>query len=186
MYVLNVKWFFIPALLSLGCGVPEAPTESPGGRGGAGGAFGQVGAAIEERQAEEAAEEAEKIAAAQQAAQEAKRKQAAASTEQKVTIDDMRRGKSLRGGGYLATVLSTRFRAEHHLILIQVQQAMQLYNATHGQYPPSHDEFMKEIIQSNSIQLPELSEGFEYIYDPTDHELKMRPTEPPSSDQPQT
>ena len=161
--------------LWVGCGAPSTPaTPRPAARGGA---FGQVGAAIEEN--EEQARIAEEQAAAELAAQEAAKAAAEAQRQQprQVTIDDMRRGKSLRGGGYLATVLSARFRAEHKLTLIQVEHAMNLFNGLHGHYPKSHDEFMEQIIRANSIQLPQLDEGFEYLYDPSDHELKMRPSD---------
>jgi len=32
---------------------------------------------------------------------------------------------------------------------------------------------MKKIVDFNKIQLPELDEGVEYIYDPEDHKLKI-------------
>ena len=174
---MKTRTIVCPMLLAVplvGCGAPASSNAPPAGAGG--GAFGQVGAEIEKNQQQAAADQ-------QKAAAEAARRQARAQEQaeadaaaRKVTIDDMRRGKSLRGGGYLATVLSARFRAEHKLILIQVEHAMNLYNGLHGHYPKSHDEFMTNVIQANSLQLPELDEGFEYLYDPDDHQLKMRRT----------
>jgi hypothetical protein len=63
------------------------------------------------------------------------------------------------------------------LILHTVTHALQLYNAEHGKYPKTHEEFMEKIIKANEIKLPELEPGYEYIYDTTDNVLKKRPIE---------
>jgi hypothetical protein len=79
----------------------------------------------------------------------------------------------------MGAVLSTRFYAEHKMEFIKVEKALSLYNGDHGHYPKSHDEFMKEIIEPNYIHLPELDEGWEYIYDSAEpdleQQLKIRP-----------
>lgn len=94
-----------------------------------------------------------------------------------VTSNDMKKGSSLRGqGGYLSAVGAARFSAEHKMILNSITRALQLYNAEHGHYPKSHEEFMKKIIEFNEITLPELMPGYEYFYDPADHQLKKRST----------
>ena len=50
---------------------------------------------------------------------------------------------------------------------------MQLYKASNGYLPKSHEIFWKEIIEANSIQLPELPEGERYAYDPEQGELMV-------------
>lgn len=92
------------------------------------------------------------------------------------TANDPKKGKKSRGvGGYAGAVFGARFWAEHQMIINNINHALQLYNATHGNYPKTHDEFMEEIIKFNQIKLPELDEGIEYIYDPEDHTLKTQP-----------
>jgi len=54
---------------------------------------------------------------------------------------------------------------------IQIPQALELYKATNGEYPKTHEEFMKEIIEANGIELPELPEGHRYVYDPETHQF---------------
>lgn len=56
---------------------------------------------------------------------------------------------------------------------MKVQHAMQLYNAMHDRYPKNLEEFMKEIIEPNQIQLQVLPGGLKYEYDVENHELKI-------------
>jgi len=109
---------------------------------------------------------------------------AVTSTPREVTANDPTKGKrSRQAGGYLGAVGHTRFYAEHKMIFINVDKAMQLYWAPEGKYPATHEEFMEKVIKFNQIQLPELDEGVEYIYDPEDHKLKIhRPGAPPSDE----
>ncbi|WP_164104183.1 hypothetical protein [Candidatus Laterigemmans baculatus] len=59
---------------------------------------------------------------------------------------------------------------------IQIPKAMQLFEATEGRKPKSHEEFMQRIIAANQIQLPELPTGSEYRYEPDKGELWVHPT----------
>jgi len=114
------------------------------------------------------------------------REPAVTSTPREVTANDPTKGKKSRqAGGYLGAVGHARFYAEHKLIFTSIDHALNLYWATEGNYPKTHDEFMEKIIKFNQIQLPELDEGVEYIYDPEDHKLKIyRPeTEVQAEDQ---
>jgi hypothetical protein len=70
-------------------------------------------------------------------------------------------------GGYAGAVFGANFWARHQIVIDQVKHALNLYWATNGEYPQSHDEFMKQIIEFNQIQLPELMEDQEYFYDPS-------------------
>jgi hypothetical protein len=56
---------------------------------------------------------------------------------------------------------------------IQIPHAMNLYRATDGDFPKSHDEFMKHIIEANKIKLPELPEGQRYEYDAQSSQLMV-------------
>jgi hypothetical protein len=95
--------------------------------------------------------------------------------QQEFTANDPKRGKRSRGvGGYAGAVFGARFWAEHQMIINNIKHALDLYNAEHGNYPKTHEEFMEKIIDTNQIALPELDEGQEYIYDPEDHTLKFR------------
>ena len=92
------------------------------------------------------------------------------------TAKDPKRGKKSRAvGGYSGAVFGARFSAEHRMIINQIEQAKNLYKAEQGNYPKTEKDFWENIIKANQIQLPEWEEGEEYFYDPTDHELKIRP-----------
>jgi outer membrane murein-binding lipoprotein Lpp len=151
-----------------GCG-------SSGDTGGGGSSMDQMASAVGAQNA------ALKKAEDDRKAEEARKAAEAAKTPlppqiETVTANSMKKGKSLEGGGYLSAVTHSRFFAEHQLILDNIRHAMDLYNAEHGNYPKTQEEFMKQIIEPNepSTKLPELPEGWEYFYDPKDPlELKM-------------
>lgn len=97
-----------------------------------------------------------------------------------------RRGQSLEDetgvGAAIAQPAKTLFDVEQRAVFdIKIPHAMQLYRATHGRKPQSHEAFMQEIIQANRIQLPELPEGQEYRYDPEKGELWVYPVEESTS-----
>lgn len=56
---------------------------------------------------------------------------------------------------------------------MQIQQAVQLFQASNGRYPKDHDEFMEKIIKANNIQLAVLPGKRRYQYDVENHELKI-------------
>lgn len=60
---------------------------------------------------------------------------------------------------------------ERMVFSAQIPQALQLYKATNGRGPISHEDFMRDIVQANNIRLPDLPPGQRYIYDPTSEEL---------------
>lgn len=85
-----------------------------------------------------------------------------------VTAHSPKKGRLEEGGGYLKTVTGTRFWAEHQIILDNIRLAMDLWQAEHGEYPKTQEAFMRDIIKPNepSTRLPELPEGWDYLYDP--------------------
>lgn len=52
-----------------------------------------------------------------------------------------------------------------------VEAAINLFHASEGRYPNSHEEFMTAIIKANNIQLPVLPGGKKYQYDVENHTL---------------
>jgi hypothetical protein len=52
-----------------------------------------------------------------------------------------------------------------------IAHALNLFQASEGRYPDSHEEFMTRIIQENNIRLPVLPGGKKYQYDVAHHEL---------------
>ncbi len=55
--------------------------------------------------------------------------------------------------------------------ILNIQHALDLYEATNGAYPKTRDEFMEKIIKENNIALPTLPFYQEYGYDVPSHRL---------------
>ena len=62
---------------------------------------------------------------------------------------------------------------ENAVFKIQIPQAMQLFKATEGNFPQSHEEFMTKIVRANKLRLPDLPAGHTYVYDPNRGELMV-------------
>lgn len=78
------------------------------------------------------------------------------------------------GQGIISTPIKTYFSVKQQIAFnIAIPQAMNLYKATNGHAPKSHDEFMSKIIEFNRIRLPELPQGHKYVYDPEKKELMV-------------
>ncbi len=78
------------------------------------------------------------------------------------------------GTGPIAAPLAARWRAAERLVFdVQIPHAMNLFKATHGRAPDSHEEFVQEIIDFNRIDLPELPDGRQYRYDPDTEQLMV-------------
>jgi len=72
------------------------------------------------------------------------------------------------------------FRAKEAITFDTVQYALKLYKAEHGEGPKTHEDFMRDIIEFNQIQLPELPAGERYVYDPEAEQLMVeRPSQSP-------
>jgi hypothetical protein len=54
---------------------------------------------------------------------------------------------------------------------LSIKQAVDLYQATNGEYPKTKDEFMSQVIKANNIALPTLPYYQEYGYDVPTHSL---------------
>jgi hypothetical protein len=55
--------------------------------------------------------------------------------------------------------------------ILNIQHAVDLYQAENGRYPKDYNEFMEEIIKKNNIALPKLPYYQEYSYDDKEHKL---------------
>jgi hypothetical protein len=54
---------------------------------------------------------------------------------------------------------------------MQIEQALNLFNATEGRFPQTHEEFMTQIIKANNLALPQLPADLAYQYDVAGHKL---------------
>jgi hypothetical protein len=104
-----------------------------------------------------------------------------------VVREGVKPGVSGKGEGYgpgpIATPISVYFRVPERLVFnVEIPQAMNLYKATHGHFPKTHEEFMQKIIAENAIALPELRSPQErYVYDAEKaaHQSQYDPMDPP-------
>ena len=82
-------------------------------------------------------------------------------------------------GNVVAQPAKSLFAAKERIVFeIQIPQALQLYKATNGSPPKSHEEFMDKIIKANNIRLPQLAAGSKYVYDPDVGELMVERPQP--------
>ena len=94
----------------------------------------------------------------------------------KASVGMGKQGRSLdTHEGFVVTPVKALFSAKERIAFeIEVPHAIQLYKATEGQGPQSHEEFMEKIVVFNQIKLPKLPEGHTYIYDPMTEQLMVR------------
>jgi len=81
------------------------------------------------------------------------------------------------GGGIITEPIRARFRIEQKVIFDYIKHDMDLFKGLNNRAPKSHEEFMKEIIEANGRELPELPPGEKYVYDPKTEELWVYPEE---------
>jgi hypothetical protein len=70
---------------------------------------------------------------------------------------------TLQGNAYVSSI--------GKLSILQIEEAMKIYQATNDRYPKNYDEFMAEIIKANNIALPVLPSYQNYGYDEKEHKL---------------
>ena len=77
-------------------------------------------------------------------------------------------------GGYISEPISTYFTIRENIAFnIQIPNAMKFFKQLKGRNPKSLEEYMKEIVKENGINLPELPEGSKYVYDAKTGELMI-------------
>jgi hypothetical protein len=83
------------------------------------------------------------------------------------------------GTGPIATPAAAYFAARERIAFeIHIPHAMQLYKASNGSAPKTHQEFEQKILRENRIELPQLRPGEYYQYDPAGEQLMVM--KPPS------
>jgi hypothetical protein len=98
------------------------------------------------------------------------------STDEVAQVGVGAKGQNYGGPGLFTTPIEAYFRAEERIAFeAQIPKAMQLYKAAHNNKgPKSHEEYMEVIIREHGVQLPELPEGDEFVYDPATEQLMVR------------
>lgn len=84
-------------------------------------------------------------------------------------VGDGRKAQAVTGDNVLSVPVAAFFRTGERVVFeIEIPRDMKTFKALDpdGKGPKSHDEFMKEIIEKNETELPELPEGHKYRYDP--------------------
>lgn len=133
--------------------------------------------------------EKDRLAAEQQAAAAAQGE--APLQAQKAETGVTGKGKSLEGvsdynpAKFVAGPASVLLKAKEKVFFeIQLPKAMDLFKATHGRAPKSHEEFMQEVV-TTQVKMPQLPEGLRYRYRPDLAELWVEPIEGNSEKSPQ-
>lgn len=85
--------------------------------------------------------------------------------------NQVRSDQSIHASDPITAPLSAYGPAMERISLIQITQAVDLFNASEGRYPKDHEEFMQRIIKENNIKLPVLPYKGKYMYDVEHHEL---------------
>ena len=67
--------------------------------------------------------------------------------------------------------MKTLGKVTHQSAKWKVQRALEMFRATEGRYPESHEEFMKKVFHPGIKNLPEPITTCEYQYDVENHEL---------------
>lgn len=76
--------------------------------------------------------------------------------------------------GAAVTPAKSYFAVKERVVFeVQIPKAMQLYEASNGKAPETHEEFMQKIVEENQIALPKLPEGHRYVYDPQAKQLMV-------------
>ena len=75
----------------------------------------------------------------------------------------------------LLVPLQQHFRVQERIAFdIQLKHTEDLYKAAHdNKLPPTHEEYMKEIIEAGQVKLPQLPDGHKYVYDPEKQQLMV-------------
>lgn len=95
---------------------------------------------------------------------------------QKAVAGVGKQGQKLREHKGVAKIISGPVSAlfsvkQKAALEIQVTQAVNLFRASEGRFPKSHQEFMDKCVTPNKIQLPELPEGAVYQFNSKKGEL---------------
>lgn len=167
---------FIPFLLFVSLIVPGCDE----GGGGTAPSMDQLASQIDQqKQADAAAKaaaeaKAAKGAAAQQAAAEAATRQAEEEAARQAAAAAAPPGGTTagaatvgQGGGYYSAIVAAHRHITTRVDDLAWTQALQHYKATTGEMPKNQEEFMR-IMSEGGIPLPELEQGQDYFWDPSE------------------
>jgi hypothetical protein len=101
-------------------------------------------------------------------------------TAQQAVAGVGKKGQSLRDNTGLALAITagpaTLLNLEQKAVLeFQIPPAVQMFKATEGRFPKSHEEFMQKIIEPNRLVLPTLPDGAVYHFNSEKGELWVYP-----------
>ena len=116
-------------------------------------------AAAEQQAAAEAAQRKTEEEAAAQAAAAAQPADGGRTTAGAGTVG--------QGGGYLSAIAAAHRHITTRVDDLAWTQALQHYKATTGEMPKNHEEFMRVMVEGD-IPLPELEQGQDYFWDPSE------------------
>jgi hypothetical protein len=83
-----------------------------------------------------------------------------------------RQTQSAIGGAYRSSLA----RIDNYAITHQLN----IYQAEHGHYPKSNEEFHEKFMKGYGIAYPEIEEGYELVYNPEDHAIYQKLIEDPA------
>jgi hypothetical protein len=126
-------------------------------------------------------DESTKHAESADATQDNQPKEEAVLAEVGVGAKGAKTRRHAEGGGVgqmIAAPAASLFATREKMVFeISIPHAMNLYRASIGNFPKTHDEFMQKIIKANNIELPELPGGQRYEYNAESSQLMViRPT----------
>ncbi len=78
------------------------------------------------------------------------------------------------GGDVITEPISQLWKTKDKLILMEIEYSVKLYQAEHGEFPASWEEFQTAIVQPTGKPLPSLQPGHEYVYDPKTGQLFVK------------
>lgn len=99
---------------------------------------------------------------------------------QKAVAGVGKEGQSLKDNTGVAKIISgpasALFDVKQRAVLeFQIPPLVQMFKASEGRFPKSHEEFMTKIVDSNRLVLPELPAGAVYHFDSSKGELWVYP-----------
>jgi hypothetical protein len=87
-------------------------------------------------------------------------------------------------GSYMGAIMAANRSIRNRLDDIAWKKSVQFYEATNGHLPKNTEEFLN-LVQSEGTPLPEIDEGLEYEYDPSEGQFgtlyEVTPTQPSAS-----
>lgn len=70
--------------------------------------------------------------------------------------------------------ISQYFTVRERILLMTIQDAENKYKAANDdKLPETQDEYMEKVIKGSGVQLPDLSNGERYVYDPAQQKLMI-------------